>query len=131
MRQLLLTVVAGGVMAMTGLADAQTLLPDVSPRGDTTPAGSPSGGAPSSPAGPPSRHGSIPPAAPPPGSLQAQLEAQQKDIDRLAQTVGMLTQQLQQTRLATAREDGSVAPQAGAMQPGPGQAPRQTHLEVQ
>jgi hypothetical protein len=110
-------------MAMTGLAGAQTLLPDISPRGNTTPASSPSGGAPSSPVGTPSGQGSAPPAAVSAGSLQAQLEAQQKDIDRLAGTVGMLTQQLQQTRLATAREDGSVAPQAGAMQPGLGQSP--------
>jgi hypothetical protein len=113
-------------MAMTGLAGAQTLLPDISPRGNTTPASSPSGGAPSSPVGTPSGQSSAPPAAVLAGSLQAQLEAQQKDIDRLARTVGMLTQQLQQTRLAAAREDGSTAPPAGAMLPGPGQCPGTT-----
>jgi hypothetical protein len=122
MRQLLLTVIAGGVMAMTGLAGAQTLLPDISPRGETTPASSPSGGGPSSPAGIPSRQGSSPPAAVPVGSLQAQLEAQQRDIETLIKTVGVLTEQLQQARPAPTGEDGGTQ-KVGAKQPDRGPVP--------
>ncbi len=78
-------------MAMTGLAAAQTPSPQSLPREDTIPA----------------------------VSLQAQLKAQQKDIETLIQTVGVLTEQLQQARLATTKKaaDGEAAQQVSAKQP--------------
>src|SRR6516162_491025 len=107
MRHLLLTVVAGGVMAMTGLAGAQTLPPDISPQRNTTPAGALS------------QQVSTASAAVPTGSLPDQLKAQQKDIETLIKTVGLLTEQLQRVQLGTTTQavGVGVVQQAGAKQP--------------
>jgi hypothetical protein len=107
MRHLLLTVVAGGVMAMTGLAGAQTLLPDISPQRNSIPAGAPS------------QQVSTASAADPTGSLPDQLKAQQKDIETLIKIVGLLTEQLQRVQLGTTTQavGVGVVQQAGAKQP--------------
>jgi hypothetical protein len=83
LRCLLVSVVAGGVLALLGPAAAQVPLP-----ADTGSAGA---------------------AA---GTLEAQLKAQQKDIDTLIKAVGTLTEQLRQ-----ARPKGGTIQQAGATQP--------------
>src|SRR5262245_40419135 len=91
MRHLPLSLILGGVMAMAGLAGAQTPPPASLPSKDTIPS----------------------------GSLQEQLNSQQKDIENLIKTVGALTAQLQQARLATTKQaaDSEEAWQVGAKQP--------------
>jgi hypothetical protein len=120
MRRLLLTVIAGGVMAVTGMASAQT--PPGPPPDATNPGVLAPGAA---PAGVPSPQGRAAPAPPPPLSAQAQLEAQQKDIDALIKTVALLTQRLQLERSVTGTPAGSVAAlqQVAAGGPPPAEAP--------
>ncbi len=76
---------------MASWAGAQTPLPEILPSGDTIP----------------------------PRSLQEQLNSQQKDIEALIKTVGVLTERLQQTRRATNKQAANSveAQQVGAKQP--------------
>jgi hypothetical protein len=128
MRHLLLTVVAGGVMAMIGWAGAQTLLPDISPQRNTIPPGSPSSSVPSSPTGAPCQQASNSSATVPAGSMTDQLKAQQKDIETLFKTVGLLTEQLQRVQLGTTTQAAGVGvvQQAEAKQPATEPVPETT-----
>jgi hypothetical protein len=101
-RYLLVTAVAGGVLAVVRSAGAQTPLDDPGREVTVTVESRPD-------AAPPS-----PVVADP---LEVQLKAQQKQIDTLTKAVRALTEQLQRARPATAPEaTGRAIQQAGAKQ---------------
>jgi hypothetical protein len=102
-------------MSMTGLAGAQTPLPDALPSGGATSTESRYGDTSSSPTGAPAQLGSATAAAVPANSLQEQVTAQRKDIDALIEKVKVLTEQLQG---ALSAPDAATVGSGGAQQVG-------------
>jgi hypothetical protein len=115
MRHLLVTVVAGGILATIGVVHAQTPQSDTLPRINSVSTASPQSAAPSYPLETVSlQQGNSTPAALTASSLEAQVKAQKKDIDTLIKTVELLTTQLQLASHATiAREAGGTSAPLG------------------